>query len=201
MLAGQFADVDADQRRAESGGLTLDDDAHETLVALLGEDRLSTRSDRQALVAAHGRERITPKTSRRSFAMRSTTCAHDAVLQAFRRLDYCRAPSSGPKRPAGSRSVDARGGVTLRGRFTSRPAAISSRPIAGIGDGLVFRSGIGVAMRAADENFALGRGKTVRAIRTLCRSGQAHAARTAPCAALAERGTFVDRGRGEAVEM
>jgi DNA polymerase-3 subunit delta len=68
----------------KAAGLGLDEDARSILVALLGDDRLTTRSEIGKLVlAAHGRERVTLADVEALVVDASASAHDDAVLQAF----------------------------------------------------------------------------------------------------------------------
>ena len=155
----------------KAAGLTLDDDARETLVALLGEDRLSTRSEIGKLVlAAHGRERITLEDVETLVCDASTTAHDDAVLQAFSGdLDYLPGAFERLIATGGEPSVMLAAALRYAVALHRARLAIESGQSPDQAMGLVFRSGIGVGKRGLLEKHlrAWSREKLFRAIRTL----------------------------------
>ena len=140
----------------KAAGLTLDDDARETLVALLGEDRLSTRSEIGKLVLAESpaREmvmRFGPKAGQ--------TGDLDYLPGAFERLIAT----------GGEPSVMLAAALRYAVALHRARLAIESGQSPDQAMGLVFRSGIGVGKRGLLEKHlrAWSREKLFRAIRTL----------------------------------
>jgi DNA polymerase-3 subunit delta len=155
----------------KTAGLALDDDARETLVALLGEDRLSTRSEIGKLVlAAHGRERITLEDVETLVCDASTSAHDDVVLQAFSgALDsipgaFERLIATGGE-PSAILAAALRYAVALhRARL-----AVESGQSPDQAMGLVMRSGIGFGRRGLIEKHlrSWSRERLLRAIRAL----------------------------------
>ncbi len=155
----------------KQAGLALDDDARETLLALLGEDRLSTRSEIGKLVlAAHGRERITLEDVETLVCDASVTAHDDAVLQAFSG-ELNSVPG------AFERLIATGGDPTVMLAAALRYAVALHRARLAIDAGqsadqalsLVFRSGVGFGRRGLIEKHlrAWPREKLFRVIRAL----------------------------------
>jgi DNA polymerase-3 subunit delta len=155
----------------KAAGLKLDDDARETLVALLGEDRLSTRSEISKLVlSAHGRARITLEDVETLVCDASTSVHDDVVLQAFSgELDSVPGAFERLMATGGEPSVML--AATLRYAVALHRArlAIESGQSIDQAMGLVFRSGVGFGRRGLIEKHmrAWSREKLFRLIRTL----------------------------------
>ncbi|MBV8848406.1 MAG: DNA polymerase III subunit delta [Methylobacteriaceae bacterium] len=155
----------------KTAGLTLDDDARETLIALLGEDRLSTRSEISKLVlAAHGRARITLDDVETLVCDASTSAHDDAVLQAFSG-DIESVPGAFERLMATGGEPSVVLAAALRyavALHRARLAIESGQPI-DQAMGLVFRSGVGFGKRGLIEKHlrAWSREKLFRTIRAL----------------------------------
>jgi DNA polymerase-3 subunit delta len=174
----------------EAAGLTLDDDARETLAALLGEDRLSTRSEIGKLVlAAHGRQRITLEDVETLVCDASTT-AHDAVLQAFSgALDALPGAFERLMATGGEPSVMLAAALRYAVALHRARLAIDSGQSIDQAMGLVFRSGIGFGRRGVVERHlrSWSREKLFRAIRALADLVSRTRREQRIAAALAER--------------
>jgi DNA polymerase III subunit delta len=155
----------------KAAGLTLDEDARETLLALLGEDRLSTRSEIGKLVlAAHGRQRITLEDVETLVCDASTSAHDDAVLQAFSgELDSVPGAFERLMATGGEPSVMLAAALRYAGALHRARLAIDSGQSSDQAMGLVFRSGIGFGRRGLVEKHlrAWSREKLFRAIRML----------------------------------
>jgi DNA polymerase-3 subunit delta len=160
--------IDAEIKEA---GLTLDDDARETLVALLGEDRLSTRSELGKLVlAAHGRQRITLEDVEGLVCDASTTAHDDAVLQAFSgEIDALPGAFERLMATGGEPSVMLAAALRYAVGLHRARLAIDSGQSVDQALGLVMRSGVGFGRRGLIEKHLRGwsREKLFRAIRAL----------------------------------
>ncbi|GAC1330252.1 MAG: DNA polymerase III subunit delta [Beijerinckiaceae bacterium] len=151
-------DSSADMQRLideemRSAGLTLDDDARAALSALLGEDRLSTRSEIGKLVlAAHGRQRITLQDVETLVCDASSVAHDDAILQAFSgEIDAVPAAFEQLMATGGEPSVML--GAALRYALHLHRArlAVDAGRSPDEALGLVMRSGIGFSRRALIE--------------------------------------------------
>jgi DNA polymerase-3 subunit delta len=155
----------------EAAGLALDDDARESLVALLGEDRLSTRSEIGKLVlAAHGRARITLEDVETLVCDASTTAHDDAVLQAFSgALDALPGAFERLMATGGEPSVILAAALRYAVALHRARLAMDSGQSPDQAMGLVFRSGIGFGRRGLVEKHlrSWSREKLFRAIRAL----------------------------------
>jgi DNA polymerase-3 subunit delta len=155
----------------KAAGLSLDDDARETLVALLGEDRLSTRSEIGKLVlAAHGRARITLEDVETLVSDASTMAHDDAVLQAFSgALDALPGAFERLMATGGEPSVILAAALRYAVALHRARLAIDCGQSPDQAMGLVFRSGIGFGRRGLVEkhlrNWSSER--LLRAIRAL----------------------------------
>jgi DNA polymerase-3 subunit delta len=160
--------IDAEMKAAE---LTLDDDARETLVALLGEDRLSTRSEIGKLVlAAHGRKRVTLEDVEALVCDASTTAHDDAVLQAFSgELDSLPGAFERLMATGGEPSVVLAAALRYAVGLHRARLAIDAGQPADQAVGLVMRSGIGFGRRGLIEKHlrSWSRERLFRAIRAL----------------------------------
>jgi DNA polymerase-3 subunit delta len=152
-------------------GLSLDDDARETLVALLGEDRLSTRSEIGKLVlAAHGRERITMEDVETLVCDASTTAHDDAVLQAFSgKVDALPGAFERLMATGGEPSVILAAALRYAVALHRARLAVESGQSPDQAMGLVMRSGIGFGRRGLIENHlrSWSRERLLRTIRAL----------------------------------
>jgi DNA polymerase-3 subunit delta len=155
----------------EAAGLSLDDDARETLVALLGEDRLSTRSEIGKLVlAAHGRGRITLDDVETLVCDASTTAHDDAVLRAFSgEIDALPGAFERLMATGGEPSVMLAAALRYAVALHRARLAIGSGQSIDQAVGLVFRSGIGFGRRGLIEKHlrSWSHEKLFRAIRAL----------------------------------
>jgi DNA polymerase-3 subunit delta len=155
----------------KAAGLSLDDDARETLVALLGEDRLSTRSEIGKLVlAAHGRARITLEDVETLVSDASTTAHDDAVLQAFSgALDALPGAFERLMTTGGEPSVILAAALRYAVALHRARLAVDSGQSPDQAMGLVFRSGIGFGRRGLVEKHlrSWSRERLLRTIRAL----------------------------------
>jgi DNA polymerase-3 subunit delta len=155
----------------KAAGLSLDDDARETLVALLGEDRLSTRSEIGKLVlAAHGRKRITLEDVETLVCDASTTAHDDAVLQAFSgEIDALPGAFERLMATGGEPSVILAAALRYAVALHRARLAIDSGQSPDQAMGLVMRSGIGFGRRVLIEKHlrSWSRERLLRAIRAL----------------------------------
>jgi DNA polymerase-3 subunit delta len=155
----------------KGAGLALDDDARETLVALLGEDRLSTRSEIGKLVlAAHGRQRITLEDVEALVCDASATAHDDAVLQAFSgELNSLPGAFERLMATGGEPSVMLAAALRYAVALHRARLAIDSGQSIDQAMGLVFRSGLGFGRRGLIEKHLRNwsREKLFRAIRAL----------------------------------
>jgi DNA polymerase-3 subunit delta len=155
----------------EAAGLALDDDARESLVALLGEDRLSTRSEIGKLVlAAHGRARITLEDVETLVCDASTTAHDDAVLQAFSgALDALPGAFERLMATGGEPSVILAAALRYAVALHRARLAVDSGQSPDQAMSLVFRSGIGFGRRGLVEKHLRNwtREKLFRVIRAL----------------------------------
>jgi DNA polymerase-3 subunit delta len=155
----------------KGAGLTLDDDARETLIALLGEDRLSTRSELAKLVlAAHGRARITLADVEALVCDASTSAHDDAVLQAFSGArDAVPGAFERLMATGGEPSVVLAAALRYAVALHRARLAIESGQSIDQALGMVFRSGVGFGRRGLIEKHLRlwSREKLFRAVRTL----------------------------------
>jgi DNA polymerase-3 subunit delta len=155
----------------KAAGLSLDDDARETLVAMLGEDRLSTRSEIGKLVlAAHGRQRITLEDVETLVCDASTTAHDDAVLQAFSgEIDALPGAFERLMATGGEPSVILAAALRYAVALHRARLAIDSGQSLDQAMGLVMRSGIGFGRRGLIEKHlrSWSRERLLRAIRAL----------------------------------
>jgi DNA polymerase-3 subunit delta len=155
----------------KAAGLSLDDDARETLVALLGEDRLSTRSEIGKLVlAAHGLERITLEDVETLVCDASTTAHDDAVLQAFSgEIDALPGAFERLMATGGEPSVILAAALRYAVALHRARLAIDSGQSPDQAMGLVMRSGIGFGRRGLIEKHlrSWSRERLLRAIGAL----------------------------------
>jgi DNA polymerase-3 subunit delta len=155
----------------KAAGLSLDEDARERLVALLGEDRLSTRSEIGKLVlAAHGRERITLEDVETLVCDASTTAHDDAVLQAFSgEIDALPGAFERLMATGGEPSVILAAALRYALALHRARLAIDSGQSPDQAMGLVMRSGIGFGRRGLIEKHlrSWSRERLLRAIRAL----------------------------------
>jgi DNA polymerase-3 subunit delta len=160
--------IDAEMKEAR---LTLDDDARDTLVALLGEDRLSTRSEIGKLVlAAHGRKRITLEDVEALVCDASTTAHDDAVLQAFSgEIDSLPGAFERLMATGGEPSVILTAALRYAVGLHRARLAINAGQSVDQAMGLVMRSGIGFGRRSLIEKHlrSWSRERLLRAIRAL----------------------------------
>ena len=155
----------------KAAGLALDDDARETLVALLGQDRLSTRSEIGKLVlAAHGRQRITLEDVETLVCDASATAHDDAVLQAFSgEIDALPGAFERLIATGGEPSVILAAALRYAVALHRARLAIDSGQSPDQAVGLVMRSGIGFGRRGLIEKHlrSWSRERLLRAIRAL----------------------------------
>jgi DNA polymerase-3 subunit delta len=155
----------------KAAGLSLDEDARETLVALLGQDRLSTRSEIGKLVlAAHGRERITLEDVETLVCDASTTAHDDAVLQAFSgEIDALPGAFERLMATGGEPSVILAAALRYAVALHRARLAVESGQSPDQAMGLVMRSGIGFGRRGLIEKHLRSwtRERLLRAIRAL----------------------------------
>jgi DNA polymerase-3 subunit delta len=160
--------IDAEMKAA---GLSLDDDARETLMALLGEDRLSTRSEIGKLVlATHGRERVTLEDVEALVCDASTTAHDDAVLQAFSgEVDSVPGAFERLMATGGEPSVMLAAALRYAVGLHRARLAIDAGQSPDQATGLVMRSGIGFGRRGLIEKHlrVWSRERLFRTIRTL----------------------------------
>lgn len=155
----------------KGAGLALDDDARETLVALLGEDRLSTRSEISKLVlSAHGRGRVTLEDVETLVCDASTSAHDDAVLQAFSG-EFDLVPGAFERLMATGGEPSVMLAAALRYAVALHRARLAMKSGQSIDQaiGLVFRSGVGFGRRGLIEKHlrAWSCEKLFRAIRSL----------------------------------
>jgi DNA polymerase III subunit delta len=169
-------DTSADVQRLineelKQAGLALDDDARETLIALLGEDRLSTRAEiGKVILAAHGRGRITLEDVETLVCDASVTAHDDAVLQAFSgELDSVPGAFERLMVTGGEPSVMLAAALRYAVALHRARLAIDSGQPPDQALSLVFRSGIGFGRRGLIEKHlrAWSRDKLFRVIRAL----------------------------------
>jgi DNA polymerase-3 subunit delta len=155
----------------KTAGLSLDDDARETLVALLGEDRLSTRSEIGKLVlAAHGRQRITLADVETLVCNASATAHDDAVLQAFSgEINALPGAFERLMATGGEPSVVLAAALRYAVALHRARLAVESGQSPDQAMGLVMRSGIGFGRRGLVEKHlrSWSRERLLRAIRAL----------------------------------
>ena len=184
----------------KGAGLALDDDARETLVALLGEDRLSTRSEISKLVlSAHGRGRVTLEDVETLVCDASTSAHDDAVLQAFSgEFDLVPGAFERLMATGGEPSVMLAAALRYAVALHRARLAIEFGAIDRSGD----RSGLSQRRRLRPprldrETFAgVVVRKTVPGDPLLGRSHRPHAARATPRRRACRTRAFVDCGRG-----
>jgi DNA polymerase-3 subunit delta len=141
------------------------------LVALLGEDRLSTRSEIGKLIlAAHGRKRVTVEDVEALVCDASTTAHDDAVLQAFSgAVDSLPGAFERLMATGGEPSVILAAALRYAVALHRARLAVESGQSPDQAMGLVMRSGIGFGRRGLIEKHlrAWSRERLFRAIRTL----------------------------------